>query len=150
MDDMSNDSFIQKIKKIILGEHLLWGKKQKLHLSKGNVVNNTLFNTSSGHIYIKENTIFGHNCMVLTGRHTFTNGVRSSLLGKDEIPRNGYDIKIGSGCWIASGTIIIGGVTIGDNCIVGAGSVVTKDVPSGCFVAGNPAKLIKKVSERNK
>ena len=53
------------------------------------------------------------------------------------------DVYIGKRCSISTGSIIIGGVKIGDEVIVGAGSVVTKDVPSNCIVAGNPAKIIR-------
>lgn len=53
------------------------------------------------------------------------------------------DTKIGKNCLIGIGAIILPGVNIGDEVIVGAGSVVTKDVPSNCIVAGNPARIIK-------
>ena len=53
-------------------------------------------------------------------------------------------IHIGKRVWIGSGAIVLPGVTIGDNSVIGAGSVVTKDVPADCVYAGNPAKLIKK------
>jgi len=52
-------------------------------------------------------------------------------------------IVIKDGAWIASGVIICAGVTIGENAVVGAGSVVTRDVPDNFFVAGVPAKLIR-------
>lgn len=53
------------------------------------------------------------------------------------------DTYIGKNCFIGAKSIILPGVKIGDGSIVGSGSVVTKDVPSGCIVAGNPAKIIK-------
>ena len=53
------------------------------------------------------------------------------------------DVTIGENCWITSRVIILGGVTIGDDVIIGAGSVVTHDIPSNCFAAGNPCKVIK-------
>lgn len=53
------------------------------------------------------------------------------------------DVYIGKNCFIAVGAIIMPGVTIGDEVVVGAGSVVTKNVPSNCIVAGNPAKIIR-------
>lgn len=55
----------------------------------------------------------------------------------------GRSVRIGRDVWIGGGAIILPGVTIGDNAIVGAGSVVTHDVPAGATVAGNPARVIK-------
>lgn len=53
------------------------------------------------------------------------------------------DTRIGKRCFIEANAIIMCGVRIGDNVVVGSGAIVTKDVPSGCIVAGNPAKIIK-------
>jgi acetyltransferase-like isoleucine patch superfamily enzyme len=105
---------------------------------------NTLFNVISGNITIGDNTLFTHNCMVLTGTHNFYNGKLASLNNPPEleVPNQGRDIVIGSGCFIGSGAIILGNVIIGDNVIIAAGSVVTNDVPSNCFAGGIPAKVI--------
>lgn len=128
------------------------GTGGKLVLGKKVAVANTLFNLSSGSIYIGDYTIFGQNVMVLTGRHRFIDGQRAGLEevmngpawggGEKEVPSSGYDISIGSGAWIASGAVIIGGVTIGNNVIVAANSVVTKSVPDHAIVGGVPATVI--------
>ena len=122
------------------------GKKERVHLGNNCSTVNSIFNVISGEIHIGDNTIFGHNCMVLTGTHNFKNGIRASLYNSEliETPDHGRDILIGKGCWIGSGAIIIGPLTIGDNVIIGAGSVVTKSLPDSCFAAGVPAKIIKK------
>ena len=90
--------------------------------------------------------------MVLTGRHSFVNGRRAGLLesdltiaGVNEVPTDGNDIKIGSGTWVASGAIITGGCSVGKDCIVAAGSVVTKEFGDGLFIAGVPARVIRDV-----
>jgi acetyltransferase-like isoleucine patch superfamily enzyme len=116
----------------------VWGDRGRLHLHPSAQPQNTLFNTASGEIYIGEDTFFGHNCMVLTGRHVPGDGKEFTKT----IPATGHDIHIGSGCWIASGAIISGGVTIGDGSVVMAGAVVTRDVPPGSFVGGVPARVI--------
>lgn len=58
----------------------------------------------------------------------------------------GKSITIGNDVWIGGGAIILPGITIGNNCIIGAGSVVTKNVPDNSMVAGNPARIIKKLN----
>ena len=80
---------------------------------------------------IGDNTLITARCMILT--HFYKNG-------------NFYygDVKIGSGCFVGMNTIIANSVTIGDNSVIGAGSIVTKDIPEGEVWAGNPAKFIKK------
>jgi acetyltransferase-like isoleucine patch superfamily enzyme len=105
---------------------------------------NTLFNVISGSVTIGDNTLFTHNCMVLTGIHQFYEGKLASLHipPHPEVPVQGRDVIIGSGCFIGSGAIILGNVKIGDNVIIAAGSVVTKNIPSNCFAGGVPAKVI--------
>lgn len=131
-----------EIKKEISKELYCHGDPSRLHIGKNVSTVNTIFNVASGDIFIGDYTIFGHNCMVLTGRHDFLDGKRKKLQGMNDTPLEGYNIYIGKGCWIASGVIISGGITIGDNVIIGAGSVVTKNIESGKFAAGNPAKII--------
>jgi acetyltransferase-like isoleucine patch superfamily enzyme len=106
---------------------------------------NTLFNVVSGDIMIGDDTIFGHGCMVLTGTHQFFDGVRGDLHVPPipETPIKGRDIRIGSGCFIGSGALIMGNTTIGDNVIICGGAVVVKDIPSNTVAAGVPAKVIR-------
>lgn len=55
-------------------------------------------------------------------------------------------VKIGNGCWIGGGVIILPGITIGDGTVIGAGSVVTKDIPDNCVAAGNPCKVLRRIN----
>ncbi len=118
------------------------GPSDRLHLGKNvNCNNNVFFNTRSGHIYIGDDTVLSFYCMFLTGRHEFENGELKQPRSR-QVPSSGYDIRVGKGCWIASGAIILGGVTIGNHCLVAAGAVVTHDIPDYAIVAGVPARII--------
>lgn len=126
------------------------GDKKRFHIGENCSTMNSIFNVISGHITLGDNTIVGHNCMFLTGTHNFAEGVRASLTENytdEETPTEGRDIKVGCGCFIGSGVTVIGPVTIGNNVIIGSGSVVTKSIPDSCFAVGFPAKVIKKFNE---
>ena len=83
--------------------------------------------------------------MLLTGTHNFVDGMLASLnnASEKETPSEGRDIHIGEGCFIGSNVTLIGPINVGNNVLIAAGSVVYKDIPSGCLIAGNPAKVIK-------
>lgn len=118
-------------------------------------VNCVFLDTDS--IEIGDNTMLAPGVNVFTANHPSKTTERIVPLD-DDVEFNGeYDddteytftnfsqpVKIGKRCWVGANAIILPGVTIGDNCVVAAGSVVTKDVPSNCTVAGVPARIIKK------
>ncbi len=118
------------------------GSKSRISIGKNVSLLNTVINTASGDVNIEDNVIFGHNCMLLTGRHEFKNGKRLFYSGKPDTPKKGFDINIGEGSWITSGVIIVGNVSIGKHSIVCAGAVVTKNFPDHSIIAGVPAALI--------
>lgn len=91
-------------------------------------------------IVIGDNTIFGPNVMLFDHNHQYdlTTGVKPRKFDVGEI-------TIGKNCWLGSGCTILKDVHIGDNSVVAAGSVVTKDIPSGTVVAGIPARIIKSI-----
>ena len=91
-------------------------------------------------ISIGENVAIGSNTMIFAHINMGTNDFL-----KTEYPRRVMPVKIKSGAWINPGCIITAGITIGENSIVSVGSVVTNDVPDNCIVAGNPARVIKKI-----
>lgn len=110
-----------------------WFKAVKIHgnhlaptvrLSRTTILDKT----NPDGIYVSDYTYFAGSSLVLA--HDMCRELRTTT-------------KIGKCCFIGAKAIIMPGVTIGDEVIVGSGSVVTKDVPSNCIVAGNPAKVIK-------
>lgn len=94
-----------------------------------------------GGIEIGEGTIFSHEIQVFAGNHHY-NGEDLSTLPYDE-RFDAKKVTIGKYVWVGARSTIVGGVTIGDGAVIGAASVVTKDVPEGAVVGGNPARVLK-------
>ena len=92
-------------------------------------------------ISIGDNVAIGSNTMIFAHINI---GVNEFLKTK-KYPRQVIPVNIKSGAWINPGCIITAGITIGENSIVSVGSVVVSDVPDYCIVAGNPARVIKKI-----
>lgn len=101
-------------------------------------------------VTIGDDVFFEPNCMIATPMHPLLPEERALRPNEDGVL---YDqeyakpITVGNGCWICSNVIICGGVTIGEGCVIGAGSVVTRDVPPYSIAAGNPCKVIRKITE---
>lgn len=87
-------------------------------------------------IEIGDETQIGPNVQILTADHPRDPGERATGLER------GLPVKIGRNVWIGGGAIILPGVSVGDDATVGAGAVVTRDVPKGATVAGNPARVL--------
>ncbi len=113
--------------------------------ARSQVPKSVRFNTGSGKIIVGENTVFGEGVQVLTGKHLTIFDVGNDLSRLQEVPKYGRDIIIGDNCYIGSNAIIIGPVQIGNYAVIGAGAVVSIDVPEKSFVDGNPAKIIMKL-----
>ena len=91
-----------------------------------------------GKVYIDDYVFFGHGVKILARGHDYR------YLEKDRQEKiTEKPIHIKKGAWVSSASIVLGGVTIGENAVVGAGSIVTKNIPNNAIVAGNPAKIIK-------
>jgi maltose O-acetyltransferase len=83
-------------------------------------------------------TLFGPAVQILTPMHPFNAQLRRKL-------EFGKPIAIGSGVWVGGGALILAGVSIGSCAVIGAGSVVTRDIPEGVFAAGNPCRVIREL-----
>lgn len=94
---------------------------------------------ASGGVIIGDHVMFGPNVVILTNNHFY---------GRVDIPMDAQEtiykkVIIGNVVWIGGGAIIVPGVHIGNGCVIGAGSVVTKDIPEWSVAVGNPARVIK-------
>lgn len=85
-------------------------------------------------------TLFGPAVQIYTPMHP----MNAELRRKEEY---GKPVEIGSDVWVGGGALILPGVTIGARAVIGAGSVVTRDVPEGVFAAGNPCRVIRAITE---
>lgn len=92
-------------------------------------------------ITIGDRVMMGPNCSFYSGRHPTDPRVRNGTNG----PEDGAPITIGDDCWLGGNVTVLPGVTIGRGCTIGAGSVVTKDIPPFMIAAGNPARVLKPV-----
>lgn len=117
------------------------GEYTNIDCGKNAEINNGCFLLARDHITIGENTTLAYNASVITSANP--NAPYNELCRN--YPSTTKPVSIGANTWICAGAIILPGVRIGEFCVVAAGSVVTKDVPSHTMVAGVPAKVIKKI-----
>ena len=116
------------------------------HVHFGNNVyaNFNLTCVDDTHIYVGDFTMFGPNVTVATAGHPVLPELR------EKVYQYNAPVHIGRNCWIGAGAVILPGVTIGDDVVVGAGSVVTKDLPSGVVAVGNPCKVLREIGEHDR
>lgn len=94
-----------------------------------------------GRIEVGRNSMISIGCVVISSNHDYSKIQVPYYYG----PEIAEDIRIGSNVWIGSQTVILPGVEIGDGSVVGAGSVVTKDIPPNSLALGNPALVIRSI-----
>lgn len=110
---------------------------KNIHIGKHVFINAGCRFQDQGGIFLQDGVLIGHNVVLATLNHAMQSKCRC-----DMIPAS---IRIGKNVWIGSNATILPGVTIGDNSIIGAGAVVTKDIPANVVAAGVPAKVIRKI-----
>ena len=115
-----------------------------VHFGKGVYANFDLTLVDDTHIYVGDHTMIGPNVVIASAGHPVL----------PELREKGYQynapVHIGKNCWLGAGVIVLPGITIGDNTVVGAGSVVTKDLPSNVVAVGNPCRVLRKIGEKDK
>ena len=123
--------------------HSNWGGKH-VHLGKNVYFNFNATLVDDTHIYIGDCTMLGPNVVIATAGHPILPELREKAL------QYNLPIHIGKNCWLGAGVIVLPGVTIGDNTVIGAGSVVTKDIPANVVAVGNPCKVLREINEHDK
>ena len=120
-----------------------WGGHH-VHLGSNIYANAGLKLVDDTHIYIGDYTMLGPNVTIATAGHPIDPELRSRGL------QYNLPVRIGRNCWLGAGVIVMPGITIGDNTVIGAGSVVTRDIPAGVVAVGNPCKVLREVGEHDK
>lgn len=138
--------------------------KELFGKSEGAFVNPPFYCDYGSHIEVGKNFFANYNCTILdvakvkigdncqmapnvaiyTAGHPVHPDTRNTAF------EYGIEVVIGDNVWIGGNTVICPGVHIGDNAVIGAGSVVTKDIPEWCIAAGNPCKVIRKITEADR
>lgn len=110
--------------------------RERIHIGRGTFINADFEAIGAGEVWIGDRVLVGPHARLYTPNHPIDPAVRG------EGWEIGLPIRIEDGAWLGGSVVILPGVTIGAGAIVGAGSVVTRDVPPGATVAGNPARVI--------
>ena len=121
--------------------HTSWGKNT--HFGNHVYANFNLTLVDDTNIYIEDYVMFGPNVTVATAGHPIKPELRRKA-AQFNIP-----VKIGNSVWIGAGVIILPGVQIGDNSVIGAGSVVTKEIPANVVAVGNPCRILREIGEHD-
>ena len=103
-------------------------------------------------VTIGDDCNFGPNVTIVTPIHPMLADERREMLNEKGEKRHmcyAKPVHIGHNCWFGASVTVCPGVTIGDNCVIGAGSVVTRDIPSDSFAAGVPCRVIRTLSEKD-
>ncbi len=115
--------------------HANWGGRH-LHLGSQVYINSGLTAVDDTHIWIGDHTMLGPNVTLAAAAHPLSPAMREKGLQYNR------PLCIGRNCWIGAGAILLPGVSVGDNTVIGAGSVVTRDIPANVVAAGVPCRVL--------
>lgn len=123
--------------------HSNWGGHH-VHFGSGIYANFNFTCVDDTHIYIGDCTMIGPNVTLATAGHPVLPELREKTY------QYNLPIHIGRNCWLGAGVIVLGGVTIVENSVIAAGSVVTKDIPANCVAMGVPCRVVRAIDERDR
>ena len=119
-----------------------WGGKH-VHFGSYVYANFCLSLVDDSHIYVGDHVMFAPRVTVAAGTHPIHPGLRSKQA------QYNMPVHIANNVWVGAYSVILPGVSIGDNSVIGAGSVVTKDIPANVVAVGNPCKVLREIGERD-
>ena len=122
--------------------HANWGRNT--HLGSNVYANFNLTLVDDTDIYIGDSVMIGPNVTIATAGHPVDPELRRKV-AQFNIP-----VRIGNNVWIGAGAVILPGITIGDDSVIGAGSIVTKDIPAGVVAVDNPCRVLRPISDRDR
>lgn len=122
--------------------HSNWGASN-VHFGKNVYANFNLTLVDDADIYVGDNVMFGPNVTVCTATHPINAKLR------EKVAQYNLPIHIGKNVWIGANAVILPGVNIGENSVIGAGSVVTKDIPTNVVAVGVPARVMREINEKD-
>ena len=114
------------------------------HFGKNIYANFNLTLVDDTHIYVGDATMFGPNVTIATAGHPILPELR------EQAYQYNMPVRIGKNCWLGAGVIVMPGVTIGDNTVIGAGSIVTKDIPANVVAVENPCRVMREIGEHDR
>ena len=120
-----------------------WGGRH-VHFGKSVYANFNLTMVDDSAIYVGDYTMIGPNVTLSTGGHPILPELREKAYQFNQ------PIHIGRNVWLGAGVIVLPGVTIGDNSVIGAGSVVTKDIPANVVAMGTPCRVVRPIGEKDR
>ena len=123
--------------------HANWGGAH-CHFGKCVYANFNLTLVDDSHIYVGDYTMIAPNVVISTAGHPILPELREKQY------QYNMPVHIGRNCWIGAGALIMPGVTIGDNTVIGAGSVVTRDIPANVVAVGNPCRVLREIGEHDR
>ncbi len=121
-------------------------------IGRGTFINFNFTVQDDTHVTIGENCAFGPNVTIVTPQHPMLPAERHLVLDRQGKPSHmcyAQPVVIGNDCWFGANVVVCPGVTIGDGCVIGAGSVVTKDIPANSVAAGVPCRVIRQLGEQD-
>ncbi len=147
-DEAARQEIIRKLFKsvgenVFIAQPMYLGRGTQVTIGSNCYINFNMTLVDDYEITIGDNCLFAPNVMITTTGHAVDPELRKKGMYS-------FPVRIGNNVWLGMGAIILPGVTIGDNSVIGAGSVVTHDIPANVIAMGSPCKVVREIGERDK